>query len=66
MNNNLSNTQNAIVSYFKGVKAEWGKITWPERQQVVLETFFVIAIVFVFTLFIYFADKIFGWLLSLI
>ena len=66
MNDNFQNTKNAIASYFKGVKTEWGKITWPERQQVVVETFFVVAIVFVFTVFIYVIDKLFEGLLSFI
>ena len=57
MNDNFENTKNAITSYFKGVKTEWGKITWPEKQQVVVETFFVVAIVFIFTLFIFLVDK---------
>ena len=64
MNDNFSNTKNAITTYFKGVKTEWGKITWPEKQQVIVETFFVVAIVFVFTVFIYFVDIIFNELLS--
>ena len=65
MNNNLASTKNAITTYLKGVKTEWGKITWPERQQVIVETFFVVAIVFVFTVFIFFIDKIFEAVLSL-
>ena len=64
MNDNLQNTKNAITSYFRGVKTEWGKITWPEKHQVVVETFFVVAIVFIFTVFIYFVDIIFNALLS--
>ena len=64
MNNKLENTKNAIVTYFRGVRTEWGKITWPEKHQVVVETFFVVAIVFVFTIFIYFVDIIFNALLS--
>ena len=63
-NDNIENTKKAIITYFKGVKTEWGKITWPEKNQVVVETFFVIAIVFIFTVFIYFVDIIFNWLLS--
>ena len=59
MNNNFENTKNSIINYFKGVRTEWGKITWPEKQQVIGETFFVVAIVFIFTMFIYFADVIF-------
>ena len=57
MNDNFQKTKNAMVTYFKGVKMEWGKITWPEKQQVVVETFFVVAIVFIFTLFIFLVDK---------
>lgn len=64
MNDNFENTKNAIINYFKGVRTEWGKITWPEKHQVVVETFFVVAIVFIFTVFIYFVDIIFNWLLS--
>lgn len=62
----MTNIKDAIISYFKGVRSEWGKITWPEKNQVVVETFFVVAIVFVFTVFIYVIDKIFEWVLSLI
>jgi preprotein translocase, SecE subunit, bacterial len=66
MNDNFQNTKNAITTYFRGVRTEWGKITWPEKHQVVVETGFVIAIVFVFTVFIYIVDKIFDKLLSFI
>ena len=66
MNDKTLNLKNAVASYFKGVKTEWGKITWPEKNQVVVETFFVVAIVFVFTVFIYLVDKFFEWILSLI
>ena len=66
MNEKFLNTINAIATYFKGVRTEWGKITWPEKQQVVVETIFVVAIVFVFTIFIYGIDKIFELLLGFI
>ncbi len=59
MNDTIENVKNNVTTYFKGVRTEWGKITWPEKHQVVVETFFVVAIVFVFTVFIYIADKIF-------
>ena len=51
----VSKTKN----YFKGVKNEWGKITWPEKKQVFVETLYVIAIVFVFTLFILILDLVY-------
>ena len=57
---------NGIKNYFKGVKSEWGKISWPEKRQVVAETLFVIVIVFVFTVSVYLMDIIFKGLLGLI
>lgn len=54
----------AIKTYFKGVRAEWGKITWPEKQQVFAETLFVVVIIVVFTLAVYLMDVIFKWMLS--
>ncbi len=64
MNDTLEKTKNSVATYFKGVRTEWGKITWPEKHQVVVETFFVVVIVFVFTVFIYVVDIIFNALLS--
>ncbi|MDO5307245.1 MAG: preprotein translocase subunit SecE [bacterium] len=64
MNDNFENIKRNLITYFKGVRTEWGKITWPEKNQVVVETFLVVAIVFIFTVFIYFVDIIFNMLLS--
>lgn len=57
---------NSITTYLKGVRSEWGKITWPERRQVFAETFFVVVIVFVFTIAVYFMDVIFKSVLGFI
>ena len=62
----MNETLEAIKTYFKGVKTEWGKVSWPERRQVIFETFSVIVIVFVFTVAIYLIDLLFKGLLSLI
>ncbi|HNW26249.1 MAG TPA: preprotein translocase subunit SecE [Candidatus Gastranaerophilaceae bacterium] len=62
----MNETINVITAYLKGVRAEWGKITWPERRQVFAETFFVVIIVFVFTVAVYFMDVIFKWVLGFI
>ena len=62
----IENTSNTIKTYFKGVRSEWGKISWPEKRQVVAETFFVIAIVFVFTVAVYLMDIIFKGIFGLI
>ena len=56
----------SIKLYFHGVKQEWGKVTWPERRQVFVETCFVVAIVFVFTVAVYLMDLIYKGLFSLI
>ena len=57
---------NSVQTYFRGVRAEWGKISWPERKQVITETIFVVIIVFVFTVAIYLMDIIFKGLFGLI
>ena len=56
MNDDFQNSKNAVITYLRGVRTEWGKITWPEKHQVVVETAFVVAVVFVLTVFIYFVD----------
>lgn len=62
----MNESVEAIKTYFKGVKNEWGKISWPEKKQVVFETLSVIVIVFVFTVAIYLMDLLFKGLLSVI
>ncbi|MCD7779210.1 MAG: preprotein translocase subunit SecE [Candidatus Gastranaerophilales bacterium] len=54
---------NELVTYFKGVKSEWGKITWPEKKQVVAQTIIVLAIVIVFTIYTYGLDLLFKGIL---
>lgn len=60
----MNEVLNSITTYLKGVRAEWGKITWPERRQVFAETLFVVVIVFVFTVAVYLMDLLFKWALS--
>lgn len=62
----MNEAVNTIKTYLKGVRAEWGKITWPERRQVFAETLFVIVIVVVFTVSVYLMDKFFQLILGLI
>ena len=59
-------TLQAIKTYFMGVRAEWGKINWPEKQQVFVETLFVVVIVAFFTISVYLMDIIFKAILGLI
>ena len=62
----MNSTVEAIKTYFKGVKTAWGKVSWPEKRQVIFETFAVIFITFVFTVAIFVIDLVFKGLLSLI
>ena len=57
---------NAIQTYFRGVRTEWGKIMWPEKRQVIAETIFVIGIVTVFTIAVYLMDLFYKGVFSLI
>lgn len=45
-----------LIAYFKGIKSEWGKITWPERKQVIAQTVIVLVIVIAFTIYTYGLD----------
>ena len=62
----MNQTVESIKTYFKGVKTEWGKISWPEKSTIIAETCSVVVIVFGFTLAIYFMDKIFDWILHFV
>ena len=64
MNDSFEKTKQSLITYFRGVRTEWGKITWPEKNQVIVETFFVVAIVILFTIFIYVVDILFNALLA--
>ncbi len=66
MNDNNNAMVESIKNYFRGVKTEWGRISWPEKNQVIVETVWVIGIVIVFTAAIYLVDVVFKWVLSFI
>ena len=44
MANENQNFKKNIVTYFKGVKAEWSKVSWPTRKQVGVETVIVLVV----------------------
>ena len=64
--NQQTDFKQTVITYFKGVKSEWGKISWPTRQQVIAETGIVLAVVAFFTIIVYLMDIIFKFLLGLI
>ena len=61
-NENKGSLKEGMVKYFKGVKTEWRKITWPERGQVFAETVVVLGVVFFFTVLVYVMDILFKYL----
>ena len=65
-NDNIEKVKSNIINYFKGVRYEWGKITWPEKHQIIAETVFVIIIVAIFTGFIFAVDMIFEEIVKLL
>jgi len=48
-----------IKTYLKGVRSEWGKITWPERNQIFYETLVVLGVVIIFTVIVLVLDLVF-------
>jgi len=48
-----------IKTYLKGVKSEWGKITWPEKNHIFYETLVVLGVVIAFTVIVLVLDLIF-------
>ena len=62
----LREAKESIMTYFKGVKAEWGKITWPTKEQVGQQTVATIIIVLAFTVFIFVLDKLLQGFFNLI
>ena len=66
MANENKDFKQEMITYFKGVKAEWSKVSWPTRKQVGVETVIVLIVVTFFTLVVFLMDKLFIWLLGLI
>ena len=64
--NSQNNFKEKLITYFKGVKNEWSKVSWPTKKQVGVETVIVLVVVAFFTIVVYFMDIIFKALLGLI
>jgi preprotein translocase subunit SecE len=55
-----------IVKFFKDVRAEMKKVTWPSRKTVITYTEIVLIVMALLTVFIFLIDSIFSYLLKLI
>jgi len=52
------------VEFFKQVKSEAKKVTWPTRQETIVSTIFVFIMVAIASIFLYFADQIIAFLVQ--
>lgn len=66
-NTNIGNANknvNVIVKFFKEVKAEFKKITWPSKNDIIKTTKVVFATLGIFILIIWLFDSVFGFTLK--
>ena len=55
-----------IATYFRELKAEFKRISWPSFKQVKNNTGIVIAFIIILGAFIALADFVFNWLITLL
>jgi preprotein translocase subunit SecE len=55
-----------ITNYFKGVRAEAARVTWPTRNEVISLTVLILLMTIVLTLYIWGIDGIIAFVLKLI
>lgn len=54
------------MQFFRQVKQEVKKVSWPTRQEVMRNEIMVIILVAIAATFFFFIDQIFGWLVKII
>lgn len=54
------------IQFFRQVKQEIKKVTWPTRKEVMQTSIMVIILVAIVATFFFFVDQIFGWVVKLI
>ena len=55
-----------LKDYFKGVRSEWHKVTWPDKQQIIHETLIVIVVTALVTTLIFLIDVILRFVIGVI
>lgn len=55
-----------ITNYFKGVRAEVARVSWPTRNEVISLTALIMLLVVLVTLYIWGVDGILGTLLKIL
>lgn len=54
------------IQFFRQVKQEVKKVTWPTRKEVIQTSLMVIVIVAIASTFFFFVDQILGWAVKLV
>mgnify|MGYP002446860536 FL=1 len=54
------------IQFFRQVKQEIKKVTWPTRKEVMQTSIMVVILVAIAATFFFFVDQIFGWVVKLI
>lgn len=62
----MANKTSGPIDFIKQVRAEGKKITWPSRQETTVSTISVFVMVFIASVFLYFADQLIAFVIRLI
>lgn len=54
------------IQFFRQVKQEVKKVTWPARKEVIQTSIMVIILVSIAAAFFFFVDQIIGWIVKLV
>jgi preprotein translocase subunit SecE len=54
------------LEFYRQVKSEAQKVTWPTRQETIVSTIAVFIMVFVASLFLFFADQVLAFAVNLV
>lgn len=54
------------IEFFKQVRQEMGRVTWPTRKETVISTIMVFVMVVIASVFLFFVDQIISFLIQII
>ena len=60
----MADVTKGIMKFYREVKAEMKKVTWPTREQITQYTVLILVLIAVLTLIFWLADSFFVFLLS--
>lgn len=60
----MADAGKGLVRYYREIKAEMKKVTWPTREQIAQYTSLTLLLIAILTFFFWIADSFFGWILS--